>query len=282
MNASARTIETSRCRFSYTDVGEGPALLCLHGTGPGASGLGNYAGVLEELSREFRLIIPDLPGFGASTITKDDDEPWCRMAAAELHQFLEKLGVKRINLLGNSAGGAVSVHMALARPEMVPSLTLMGCHGLRVPLFTPREMSGVQLMRSYHAKPTLEKMKALIETFFYDPKTVDVEKIAKERYEKTSQGMMQGNERIARGRPNSVKVTTDELAKLSMPTLLIWGRDDRFVGVDDGLVFAASIPDARLVLLSKCGHWAQIERRADFVAQVRGFVNMIERGGKAQ
>jgi pimeloyl-ACP methyl ester carboxylesterase len=257
-------------------------VLCLHGTGPGATGLGNYAGIMDELSREFRLIVPDLPGFGNSEITKDDDEPWCRMAASELQQFLKTLGVDRYTPIGNSAGGAVAVHLAIAQPQQVPSLILLGCHGLRVPLFSPREMSGVQMMRSYHAEPTLEKMRALISAFFYDPKSVDVEKIAQERYAKTRERMTQGNERIARGRPNSVKVTTDDLAKVTMPTLLIWGRDDRFVGVDDALVFAASIPDARLLLLSRCGHWAQIERREDFVAQVRAFGGMAARSTKAQ
>jgi pimeloyl-ACP methyl ester carboxylesterase len=280
MNAAVRSVETRRCRFSYHDVGEGPVLLCLHGTGPGATGMGNYAGVIDELSREFRVIVPDLPGFGGSAITKDDDEPWCRMAADELRQMLQAIGVKRASLIGNSAGGAASVHIAIGQPDLVQSLILLGCHGLRVPLFSPRDMSGVQMMRSYHAKPTLEKMRALIEAFFYDPKAFDVEKIAQERFERTSQAMTQGNERIARGRPNSVKVTTEDLAKVSMPTLLIWGRDDRFVGVDDALVFAASIPDARLLLLSKCGHWAQIERRDDFVAQVRAFVGMVTKSAR--
>jgi pimeloyl-ACP methyl ester carboxylesterase len=224
------------------------------------------------------LIVPDLPGFGGSEITVDDDIPWAKMAAQEVLTLLETLGVDRAHILGNSAGGSVAIHMALAKPQLAASLLLMGCAGLRVPLFSPAEMSGARLLRTYRPNPTFEKMRAIVEAFVYDPSKIDVDKIARERFEITSRpGASQGAERIGRNYPKSLAVTTDDLSKIAAPTLLIWGRDDRFVGVDDALVFLATIPDARLCLLAKCGHWLQHEKPADFIAQVRGFVTMNEK-----
>src|SRR5262249_22282602 len=123
----------------------------------------------------------------------------------------------------------------------------------------------------------LDKMRAIVTAFLSDPSIVDIEAIAKARYEETLKpGGAVGNARIARDRPRGLRVTPDELATIKTQTLLIWGRDDRFVGVDDALQFLASLPNARLLLLSNCGHWVQVERRADFIAQVRAFAHMIE------
>ena len=277
MEAKVHTIDTEHCRFSYRDVGRGPVLLCLHGTGPGASGWGNYGDVAENLSRDFRLIIPDLPGFGKTEITRDNDVPWCRMAAQELVALLRRIEVEQVHIVGNSAGGTVALHTALVAPQSVKSLVLMGCAGLRNPLFSPRELEGPRLLRTYRPNPSLEKMKAIVTAFLSDPSILDVEAVAKARYEETLKpGGAAGAARMARDRPNGLRVTMDELASIKTQTLLIWGRDDRFVGVDDALQFLASMPNARLLLLSNCGHWVQVERQADFIAQVRAFANMTE------
>ena len=199
------------------------------------------------------------------------------MSAAQLLEFLDQVGIERAHVVGNSAGGSVAAHLAIRKPKAVSSLVLMGCAGLRVPLFSPKELEGVKLLRNYRPNPTLEKMRAIINAFLYDPSVVDVETIARARYEETLRPeRAAGPARIARDRPRSLQLTPEDLAKIEAETLLIWGRDDRFVGVDDALAFLAFIPDARLVLLPKCGHWVQVERQADFVAQVRGFVTMIE------
>ena len=277
LESPVRTVETSTARLAYRDVGRGPVLLCLHGTGPGASGWGNYAAVAEIFSSEFRVIVPDLPGFGDSQITRDDEMPWAQMSALQLIEFLDQIGIERAHVIGNSAGGSVAAHLAVRKPEAVASLVLMGCAGLRVPMFTPKELEGVKLLRNYRPNPTLEKMRAIIHAFLYDPSIIDVEAVARARYEETLRTeTAAGPARITRDRPRSLQLTPEDLAKIEAETLLIWGRDDRFVGVDDAFAFLAFIANARLVLLPKCGHWVQVERQADFVAQVRGFVSMIE------
>jgi 4,5:9,10-diseco-3-hydroxy-5,9,17-trioxoandrosta-1(10),2-diene-4-oate hydrolase len=250
----------------------------IHGGGPGATGWSNFGHLTEDLAADFRLIIVDLPGFGASEIIVDDDVPWCRMAAEEFVAFLEALRFPRAHIIGNSAGGTVAAHMALIKPELVASLVLMGCAGLRTPVFTPKEMPGITAMRAFQASPSLEKMRAVIHEFLYDPTLFDVEKIALERYEQIARtGVDKGTQRMARARPQSLQILPEQLAKIAAPTLLLWGREERFVGIDDALMFMACLPDARLCLLPKCGHWAMIERPDDFKAQLRGFVSMIEK-----
>src|SRR5262245_54715628 len=100
------------------EAGKGPALLMLHGGGPGATGISNFSRNVPALAEHFRVIVPDLPGYGGSTKRIDRADPFGDLADAMLG-LLDALKIERAHVLGNSLGGACALRMALERPERI-------------------------------------------------------------------------------------------------------------------------------------------------------------------
>lgn len=123
-----RIIKANGVDVSFLDEGSGSALVMLHGSGPGASGWSNYSRNITAFSKHYRVICPDLPGFGASEV-KPIDGPipgfWADIIAA----LLDELGIPKAHFIGNSMGGMVALKIALERPTLVDKLILMGPGG---------------------------------------------------------------------------------------------------------------------------------------------------------
>ena len=102
----------------YFDVGDGPPLLFLHGSGPGVTGWRNFRGVLPAFAEQFRCLILEFPGFGVS----DDfgGHPMVTAQGAVKHPFLDALGVDRVDIIGNSMGGGVGINFAINQPRPHP------------------------------------------------------------------------------------------------------------------------------------------------------------------
>jgi pimeloyl-ACP methyl ester carboxylesterase len=270
-----RTIETSEATISYRDLGAGPTILCLHGGGPGATGWGNFAGNAEDLSANFRVIVPDQPGFGASRLNKDSGHSYKRVSALAMSELLEQLGVGQAHLIGNSMGGGVALTMAMRHAGQVDRLALMGpwLPGFGLRIYSPPSATNLQ---DYYPDPSLEKMRALLRAFVHNPNVPGLEELAVSRYETSLKPeIREGFLRMSQGTdpdddPRSVY---DRVAALSNKTLLVWGRDDRFCSLDEAFLYLSALTDSRLVLLRDTGHWAQIEQRADFATYVTAFLN---------
>lgn len=269
----AKELELTSCVLSYDELGSGPPLVLLHGGGPGASGLGNFAVVADALASTYRLLIPDMPGFGNSRITKDTGESYLELAATAIAELAAAVSEEPVGILGNSLGGAVATRVCIQSPGLVRKLVLMGPAGYRTELFTPTPMEGVRLLMSYYPDPSLEKMRHLISTFVYNASDPRYEDIARARYESSIDPERAAGYRraVGPGHPPN-RLTLEDLKGVETPTLLIWGRDDRFVGVDDALGFLAALPNARLLIFSHCGHWVQAEVPDGFVNHVRAFL----------
>jgi pimeloyl-ACP methyl ester carboxylesterase len=136
--APRRTVRAAGRDIFVVEIGEGPPLLMLHGGGPGASGLPNFVRNVSALAERFRLIVPDMPGFGWSTKGVDRKDPFGDLATAML-ALLDALGVERTHALGNSLGGACVLRMALEAPERVDRLVLLGPGGIDTSCRPPTE-----------------------------------------------------------------------------------------------------------------------------------------------
>lgn len=270
-----QVVETSQCRISYQEVGSGPLMVCLHGGGPGVAGWSNFAANAAAFSSDFRVVTPDLPGFGASTITDDPGGPWGALAARAVIDLIDHLGGGPAFLLGNSLGGSIAVKAANLSPSHVGKLVLMGAAGLSTSYFTPAPMEGVKHLQRYYLGdgPSLEKMRALMDIFVFDTHGMPLDELARTRYERSIlPGVPEGYKRVYDHAHHSISLTTADLEQIAAETLIIWGKDDRCVGVDKALVFTEHIPDNHLLLLPKCGHWAQVERPVEFNRYVRAFL----------
>ena len=156
-----RTIRAAGRDIFVEEVGEGPPLLMLHGGGPGASGLPNFVRNISALAERFRLIVPDMPGFGRSAKGIDRKDPFGDLATAMLG-LLDALGVERAHVLGNSLGGACALRMALEAPARVDRLVLLGPGGIDTSRRPPTE--GLLHLLDYYAGegPTREKCEAFL------------------------------------------------------------------------------------------------------------------------
>ena len=260
-------------RLHYHEAGEGPCLILLHGSGPGVSGWSNFKGNLPVLARTFRTIVPDMPGFGLSDRV-ELDRAYPRVAADSVKFLMDQLGVEKAHVLGNSMGGYVAAELALAHPDRVAKLVLMGPGGLAVSIFGPDPSEGARRLWEFLANPTRDGMVAWVDCMVADKRVVDDELI---------------DERMANAlRPGAIESAAAIFASLSQfpeavplyaradhltrPTLITWGRDDRMLPLEQAVFAFRRLPRAELHVFSGCGHWAQVERKEDFERIVTEFL----------
>ncbi|WP_439817022.1 alpha/beta fold hydrolase [Zavarzinia sp. CC-PAN008] len=270
--SSSRFVTVDGIRIHYNEVGEGTPLVLIHGSGPGASGWANFSRNMGPLSKSYRAICVDLPGFGKSDM-KPAGVPIPGWWAEKMGQFLDALGIEKAHFIGNSLGGVISLKLALTRPEKVGRMVLMGTGG-SLPLFTPWPTEGIKAILGYYegTGPSIDRLRAFAQQFVYDPSQLTDELLEK-RLKASLDPRIVANPPM-RFTPGMVleEVWRDAgLARLPHETLMIWGREDRVLPLDSAFVLLKQIPRARLLVMPQCGHWAQWEHADEFNATVTGF-----------
>jgi 2-hydroxy-6-oxonona-2,4-dienedioate hydrolase/4,5:9,10-diseco-3-hydroxy-5,9,17-trioxoandrosta-1(10),2-diene-4-oate hydrolase len=262
-------VDTTLGTVSVTVSGRGVPLVMLHGGGPGASALANYRDNLPAFSR-FQVVLPDQPGFGASyrpTQAELDDRSITQITVDAMYQTLDALGITDFHLLGNSLGGAAAIAMAIAQPSRVRRLVLMAPGGGWLPS-GPTPTEGQKAMFRYYAGegPTLKKMKDFVGVMVADPKRFDESSI-QARYEASldpEHVEFYHRYNAAFAKRHGMDPLWQQVHKISAPTLLLWGRDDRTITLDGSAIMLKQIPDVQLHVFGRCGHWVQVERKAEF------------------
>ncbi|MFM7784960.1 MAG: alpha/beta fold hydrolase [Gammaproteobacteria bacterium] len=255
-------------RMHYLDVGSGPVVVFLHGSGPGASCYSNFKGNYPYLvERGFRCLLIDHLGYGFSD-KPDDVDYTAELFAQCIRQTLDVAGVTRCALVGNSLGGAVALQFAFENPEMTEKLILMAPGGLNAKeeYFRMPGMAKLAEVFSSGQAVTPELMKDLFATsLMHDPKYATDQLIA-ERMEI----MKLMNSRVVA--TMRVPEVTDRLHTLEMPVLGFWGMNERMMPESGILKLAKNVPDIRLVLVSNCGHWVMVEHEAMFNRTTHDFL----------
>ena len=170
-------------KIHYHDAGKGPAVVLLHGGGPGASSWSNFKGNIAELSKKYRVIMMDQPGFGKSGRPIYENEKLGAFAARALRNLLKHLGIEKAHLIGNSMGGHVSLKFAIDYPEATGKLVLMA-PAIQVTFLTPAPSEGSKHLFGYYRGngPTPDKMRAFLNTLVYNQAMV-TDELVKQRYE---------------------------------------------------------------------------------------------------
>jgi 4,5:9,10-diseco-3-hydroxy-5,9,17-trioxoandrosta-1(10),2-diene-4-oate hydrolase len=241
-------------RVHYQEEGQGPAVLFLHGSGPGASGYSNFRRNYPYFAAQgFRALVPDTIGFGHSSKPDDVDYTLDFLAGA-LARFTAATGVERCAVVGNSHGGALAIQLALDHPELVDRLILMAPGGLEV-REAYAKMEGIRTMMKVFLGPegiTREGMRRVFGLQLFDPATL-TEEILDERME------------IAVTQPKRVLTSmvvphlAPRLGDLSCPVFAFWGMNDKFCPSSGATTIAEHCKKARVMLLSECGHWVMVE-----------------------
>lgn len=171
-NLTVGTVIVDGKPIFVAETGTGPAVVMLHGGGPGASGVSNYARNIDALAQQFRVIVPDMPGYGRSTKQLGQSDPFGCLADM-IRGLLDELGIDIAHLVGNSYGGAATLRLALDTPHRVGKLVLMGPGGIGTTRGIPT--SGLKSLLSYYSGggPSREKLEHFIRTYLvYDGASV--------------------------------------------------------------------------------------------------------------
>jgi 4,5:9,10-diseco-3-hydroxy-5,9,17-trioxoandrosta-1(10),2-diene-4-oate hydrolase len=259
-------------RLHYHDVGEGPVLLMLHGGGPGASAWSNFKQNVPALSERFRLLMVDQPGFGLSD-KPAHDRPLHELTAELLVALLDQLGIDKATPVGNSMGGGASLELAIDYRERVDRLILMAPAGGSLQI-TSQLTAEVKILLTYYAAPgpSIERTKALFQALAYDASGVPEETL-RERYEASiDPEAMAYNTRMFSQWATLGPAHWRRVNEIQHETLLLWGREDLVLTLDSSLHMLHQIPNARLVVFPKCGHWCQLEAARQFEHQIINFM----------
>jgi len=276
-----RTLSVAGRPIFFAEKGSGPAVVMLHGGGPGASGVSNYSRNIDALARSHRVIVPDMPGYGRSAKHVDHSDPFGYLADA-IRGLLDELGIATAHLIGNSYGGAAALRLALDTPHRAGKLVLMGPGGIGTTRGLPTE--GLKSLLSYYGGdgPSREKLATFIRTYLvYDGAAVPDELIER-RYEASVDPEVTADPPLQRpSGPRTLwrmDLTRDKrLRRLPNPTLVLWGRDDKVNRPSGGPMLLNLMPNAELVMTSRTGHWMQWERADLFNQLVTDFLSPASR-----
>ena len=261
------TISVGRRQIFVTEAGAGDPVVLLHGGGAGATGASNYARNIDALAGRFRVIVPDMPGYGRSSKDIDHDDPFGDLASA-IRGLLDELGLDQAHLVGNSYGGAAALRLAMDRPDKVGRLILMGPGGIGTTRALPT--TGLNSLLNYYGGegPTRNKLESFIRNYLvYDGAAVP-DALIDLRYEASIQSEVVANPPLRRpSGPKALRtlvrmdLTRDRrLRKVQAPTLVIWGTDDKVNRPSGGTTQANTMPNCDLYLAARTGHWVQWER----------------------
>lgn len=258
-------IDVDGIRTHYIEAGSGEDVLILvHGGGAGADGPSNYAHIMHDYGRHMRTIAVDMVGFGHSDKPSPADFDYTQSARTHhLIGFIKKMGLDKVNLIGNSMGGTTTFGVALNRPDLVKSLVLMGA--------AVNSTSDILAKRKEHVAPvlaydfTLDGMKRILDCLTYDYVADDA--YLNYRYKATLDPASQaaGKAIMKWVGENGLCYSDEELASLDCPVLVVGGKEDVMVPVELIHDMIDKIPQAYGYILPEAGHWVMIEKPKDFL-----------------
>jgi len=265
-----RTVQVDGHRVVYSEGGSGDPVVLLHGFGASADNWNRFAG---RLRKRYRVIAPDLPGWGQSTRIESASYAYPEQVE-RLHQFLGALGLRRVHLIGHSMGGFIAAAYAARYPEEIITLGLIAPHGVAEP--QPSELTlSVAAGDNWLIATTVPEFDRLLNKVFakrpYLPKSV---------FRLLAAHTIRGSAKSARifAEMQSNDPTLEErLSRIKAPALIIWGEKDRVLQVSCADIFRQGIKNSELLVLPGSGHMPLIENARECATAWLKFVEKTRR-----
>jgi pimeloyl-ACP methyl ester carboxylesterase len=269
-----RQLELPGARVNYVEIGEGEPILFVHGL---AGCWRNWLENLPHFGRTHRAIALDLPGFGHSPLPEwpIDMPSYGRL----IHDFCERLGIDRVAaLVGNSMGGFAATEAAIEEPSRFERLVLVSAAGISfaravASLRARASLGAFERSMSFLARPhrvwftRTRARRVAFGSLVHYPNRLRPE-LLRELIEPSLR---------APGFPSAIRAiggydTRHRLAEIEIPTLVVWGLNDRIVRVEDAIGYHRLISGSRLELFERTGHLPQLERPLRFNALLDEFL----------
>ncbi len=252
MMGRVKFIEIDQLKIAYNVVGTGKPVVLLHGWGCEAN---IFNSVLDTLSSTHQVFALDLPGFGLS---ENPPTAWDASDYAKLiSSFLDKLNISKVNLIGHSYGGRISIVLAAETPEKVNKLILVDSAGI-----IPRRYI------KYYIRICIAKIGRLMRHCGTLGNRI-ADRIA---YQVGSKDYQEAGAMRATLVKSVNQNLRPLLPKIQASTLLIWGENDTDTPVSDGRIMEAEIPQAELVILDNAGHYSFLDQTHQFCQIVSKFL----------
>jgi pimeloyl-ACP methyl ester carboxylesterase len=266
--------ESFHAHLHQQEYGSGEPILCLHGLG---GNIFTWRNFIKPFSRNNRLILVDLKGFGASPKPLDPHYS-LEEHADEIYKIIVRDNLTKLTLIGNSLGGAVALLLAIRLSEQEPNrlsklvLIAAGAYKEYLPHY-------VKLMRTalgrpmIHLAPTRLTTQFVLRAAYYDSRKLTNEQTVAYSGPMGSRG---GRHALLETIKQCVPARSDEMiAKLSdikVPTLLLWGRQDAIIPLKVGELLEQAIPNSRLEIIESCGHIPQEEKPDETIERISRFL----------
>ena len=260
MAPESRIVKVGEVGVSLRRAGNGPPLLFLHG----AEGYSQWLPFFDALAERYELLVPEHPGFGTS-----DDPPLIRsvsdMAMFYL-DFLEALDLRDLHIVGHSLGGWIAAEILVRDRSRAKSLTLMSSAGIRVEGVPSGDLfiwNREELLRNvFHNQAYADIALSL------QPTEQQLDTMLKNRFTATKLGWQ----------PRWFNPDLEKwLHRIKLPALILWGDDDKIMPPDYARLWRERLPDARLVMIEKCGHVPQVEKMSETIGPLRDFLAEVSR-----
>ncbi len=256
-------------RIHVAEAGSGPPLLLLHGL---AATHANWEFTAPAFADRWRVIVPDLPGHGQSG--KPNAPYTIDFYAGVIRSLGRELGIDEVVVAGNSLGGLIALELGCAYPRWTRALVLAAPAGgfpvaMRPVGWALGAVTGARVLRL-----ALERS---IDRCFFDPSSpgsverrrILLESLRHDDYPHFARA-------IRRSLAGTIAAARQPLASLLQPVLLVWGRQDRLVGLARSRQLLREIPHARLAVIERCGHVPMLEQPEEFNRIVSDFLRVVE------
>ena len=257
-SGSRTTLTVSNTEVEIFSGGSGPPLLFLHGAG-GNAGWQPYH---EDLSQSYTVYVPSQPGFNGT-----ERPEWVYTINDVCHfnlEMVQKLGLDQYVLMGSSMGGWIAAEMAAMCQEHLKALILV-------------DAAGIKPDNGEIAEIFMVSGQTRLQQRFYDPAQVpNYEQYTRELTPEEQLVDHSNREMASRlcWRPYLHNLSLPYyLAKVSTPTLIVWGQQDAIIPVECGQMFQRAIPNSTLKVIDNCGHSPAVEKRQEFVSAVTEFLS---------
>lgn len=245
--------------MSYLYGGKGDSLVVIHG---GGGGVNAWIDNLELLAEHYTVYAPDLPGFGNSQSIDD------RFSVPEyvgfIESFIGELGLDRFYLIGHSVGGGIAIQYALDYPEKIKRLVLISS------LFLGKEIA---FWARYLSSPSILRHLGVAGLVMFDALASFIRQFSFSLTLKPPFSRVQiGIGKSIMSLKGQTTILLDELTRLVMPTLLVWGSKDSIVPTKHAYAAADVIPDCNLHVFQDCGHHVYNQKKQDFTRLVVSFL----------
>ncbi len=258
----------------WTSGSEGTAVILIHGIGDAVETWRSNINVLAEHHRVYAL---DIVGFGHSD--KPPIQPSLSFGAQFVSDFMETQHIERASVIGNSMGGGISLQFAIQFPDKLEKLVVESGAALGKGLATFFHLFSIPIIGELLTRPSRWGTAWLLRRVAYDPALITDELV--ELYyqlcklpgaQRSFLSTLRVGVNFSGQRPRFVRPIVDNLDKITCPTLIIWGKQDRVIPVAHAQIAKNGIPNAELHILDPCGHEPHFERPNDFNRLVLDFL----------